>query len=226
MTDTASNRIESIRRALGDRILVLDGAMGTMIQSYELDEADFRGDRYADHEISLKGNNDLLSLTRPDVIEAIHRAYLEAGCDILETNTFSSTRVAMADYGVQEDVYEINLESAKLARRAADAFTAKQPDKPRWVAGILGPTNRTCSMSPDVNDPSFRNVTFDELAAAYTEQAEGLLDGGADLLMIETVFDTLNAKAALFAVRRVLDSRNSNTPIMASGTITDASPGS
>ena len=223
MTDTASNRIESIRRALGDRILVLDGAMGTMIQSYELDEADFRGDRYADHKISLKGNNDLLSLTQPDVIEAIHGAYLEAGCDILETNTFSATRVAMADYGVQEDVYEINRESAKLARRAADAFTTEQPDKPRWVAGVLGPTNRTCSMSPDVNDPSFRNITFDELAVAYAEQAKGLLDGGADLLLIETVFDTLNAKAAIFAVRRVLDERNSHAPVMVSGTITDAS---
>ncbi len=223
MTNTTSNRVETLRGALRERILVLDGAMGTMIQSYELEEDDFRGERYADHTMPLKGNNDLLSLTRPDVIEAIHLAYLEAGCDILETNTFSATRVAMADYGVQQDVYDINCESAKLARSAADAFTKKQPDKPRWVAGILGPTNRTCSMSPDVNDPSFRNITFDELTAAYTEQAEGLLDGGADLLMIETVFDTLNAKAALFAVRRVLDSRNLNTPIMVSGTITDAS---
>ena len=216
-------RIDALRRALQDRILVLDGAMGTMIQSYELEEADFRGDRYADHTRPLKGNNDLLSLTRPDVIEAIHRAYLDAGCDILETNTFSGTRIAMADYAVEDDVYELNVESAAIARRAADDFTARQPDKPRFVAGVLGPTNRTSSMSPDVNDPSFRNVTFDELAEAYGEQARGLLDGGADMLLVETVFDTLNAKAALFAISGVLTERKLQTPVMVSGTITDAS---
>ncbi|MCZ6915904.1 MAG: methionine synthase [Gemmatimonadetes bacterium] len=216
-------RLDSLERALRERILVLDGAMGTMIQSYELGEADFRGDRYADHERPLKGNNDLLSLTRPDVIEAIHRAYLDAGSDILETNTFSSTRVAMADYAVEDDVYEINVASAALARRAADDYSARHPDKLRFVAGILGPTNRTSSMSPDVNDPSFRNVTFDELVGAYSEQTRGLLDGGADMLLVETVFDTLNAKAALFAIRGILTERGLQTPVMVSGTITDAS---
>ena len=233
-------RMRLLRDALTRRILVLDGAMGTMIQSYQLDEADFRGERWADHPKPLKGNNDLLGITRPDVIGAIHRAYLEAGADILETNTFSSTRVAMADYGVEADVYDINVASARLAREQADAFTATDPDRPRWVAGILGPTNHAASMSPDVNDPGYRSVTFEDLVETYGEQARGLLDGGADLLMVETVFDTLNAKAALFAIAGVLEERGLRAvpareflgsgatlddvvPVMVSGTITDAS---
>jgi 5-methyltetrahydrofolate--homocysteine methyltransferase len=212
-----------LRDALTRRILVLDGAMGTMIQSYQLDEADFRGERWADHPKPLKGNNDLLGITRPDVIGAIHRAYLEAGADILETNTFSSTRVAMADYGVEADVYDINVASARLAREQADAFTAATPDRPRWVAGILGPTNHAASMSPDVNDPGYRSVTFEDLVETYGEQARGLLDGGADLLMVETVFDTLNAKAALFAIEEAFDDLGIRLPVMISGTITDLS---
>ena len=205
------------------RILVLDGAMGTMIQSYELGEDDFRGERYADHAVALKGNNDLLSLTRPDVIAAIYRAYLDAGSDIIETNTFSATRIGMAEYRVEADVYDINCTSARLARTVADEFTVNEPDRPRFVAGSIGPTNRTASMSPDVNDPSFRNITFDDLVTAYGEQVKALLDGGVDLLLVETVFDTLNAKAALFAISGVLTERHLNTPVMVSGTITDAS---
>ncbi len=208
---------------LNERILVLDGAMGTMIQQYNLEEDDFRGERFKDHPDSLKGNNDLLSLTRPDVIQAIHEAYFKAGADIAETNTFSSTSIAQADYNLQEAVYDLNFESARLARQAADKYTAITPEKPRFVAGSIGPTNRTASLSPDVNDPGFRAVTFDELKAAYAEQINGLLDGGADILLVETVFDTLNAKAALFAIQDVFDQRGEEVPVMVSGTITDAS---
>ena len=217
------SRRQQLEEALEKRILVLDGAMGTMIQSYRLEETDFRGELYADHPCDLKGDNDLLSLTRPDIIEAIHRAYLEAGADIVETNTFNGTAVSQSDYKMEAQVYEINRVSAQLARRAVDDFTAKTPDKPRFVAGVLGPTNRTCSMSPDVNNPGFRNISFDEMRDAYTEQARGLIDGGADILMVETVFDTLNAKAALFAIRTLLEERNLDLPVWVSGTITDAS---
>ena len=217
------NRRDQLFRALEQRILVLDGAMGTMIQSYGLAEEDFRGERLRAHSAPLKGNNELLSLTRPEVIEAIHRAYFAAGADIAETNTFTANAIAQADYRTQDLVRELNLEAARLARRVADDFTAREPRRPRFVAGILGPTNRTASLSPDVNDPGYRAVTFDELASAYREQAEALLDGGADLLMVETVFDTLNCKAALFAVREVLERRGLDAPVMVSGTITDRS---
>ena len=205
------------------RILVLDGAMGTMIQSYKLEEADFRGELFASHPCDLKGDNDLLSLTRPDVIDSIHRGYLEAGADIIETNTFNGTSVSQSDYQAETYVYDINLAAAQLARRAADDFTARDPQKPRFVAGVLGPTNRTCSMSPDVNRPGFRNITFDQLRDAYAEQARGLIDGGVDILMVETIFDTLNARAALFAIGTLLDERNLGLPVWISGTITDAS---
>ncbi len=197
--------------------------MGTMIQSYKLEEKDYRGERFADWPVDLKGNNDLLSITQPDVIRAIHKAYLDAGTDILETNTFNSTKVAMADYRMEELAYEINVASARVARQAADAATAVTPDKPRFVAGVLGPTNRTSSMSPDVNDPGFRNISFDELVDAYSEATRGLIDGGADIILIETVFDTLNAKAAIFAVESVFDQLGYKLPVMISGTITDAS---
>lgn len=197
--------------------------MGTMIQRYRLSEADFRGSRFADHPTDLKGNNDLLCLTRPEVIREIHSAYLDAGADILETNTFNATSISQADYGLESVVYELNAAGARLAREAADAATARDPRKPHFVAGVLGPTNRTASISPDVNNPGFRNVTFDDLAAAYRESVRGLLDGGADLLLIETVFDTLNAKAAAFAVAEVLEERGLDVPLMISGTITDAS---
>ena len=220
---TENPRIAELRDALHNRILVLDGAMGTMIQSYRLTEDGFRGERFADHSCSVEGDNDLLSLTRPDVIEAIHRAYLEAGADIIETNTFNSTSVSQADYEMEGEVRNLNLEAARVARKAADEFTAADPGKPRFVAGVLGPTNRTCSISPNVNDPAFRNITFDELVGAYTEAAEALIDGGVDLLIVETVFDTLNCKAALFAVRRLSRRRGLNIPLMVSGTITDAS---
>ena len=213
-------RIEAIAQR---RILLLDGAMGTMIQRYRLSEADFRGSRFADHPTDLKGNNDLLCLTRPEVIREIHSAYLDAGADILETNTFNATSISQADYGLESVVYELNAAGARLAREAADAATARDPRKPHFVAGVLGPTNRTASISPDVNNPGFRNVTFDDLAAAYRESVRGLLDGGADLLLIETVFDTLNAKAAAFAVAEVLEERGLDVPLMISGTITDAS---
>ncbi len=221
MTD--SDRLTALHQALRHRILVLDGAMGSLIQSYGLEEADFRGSRFGSHPTPLQGNNDLLSLTRPDVIEAIHRAYLEAGADIIETNTFNAQAISQADYGTEGAVHDMNLAAAQLARRAADEVTASDPARPRFVAGSLGPTNRTASISPDVNDPGFRNVTFDQLAAAYGEQAEALIDGGADLLLLETVFDTLNAKAALFAIQQVLERRGSDVPIMVSGTITDLS---
>jgi 5-methyltetrahydrofolate--homocysteine methyltransferase len=212
-----------LKQILSQKILFLDGAMGTMIQSYKLEEKDYRGARFADWEIDLKGNNDLLSLTQPAIIKAIHSAYLEAGSDIIETNTFNSTRVAMADYRMESLVYEINVESARLARQACNDYTLKTPGKPRFVAGVLGPTNRTASMSPDVNDPGFRNISFDELVEAYTEATRGLIDGGADIILIETVFDTLNAKAAAFAVDAYFDRIGYKLPVMISGTITDAS---
>ncbi|WP_421775569.1 homocysteine S-methyltransferase family protein [Gracilimonas sp.] len=197
--------------------------MGTMIQRYKLEEEDFRGEQFKDHSDDLKGNNDLLSLTRPDVIQAIHEEYLEAGADIIETNTFSGTSIAQADYNLEHIVYELNRKSAEIAKAATDTFTKKNPDKPRFVAGSMGPTNKTASISPEVTDPGYRAVTFDELAEAYKEQAKGLMDGGADLLLIETVFDTLNAKAALFAIQELFDERGESLPIMVSGTITDAS---
>ncbi|MBY6186444.1 methionine synthase [Marinobacter hydrocarbonoclasticus] len=216
------SRQHQLEQELATRILILDGAMGTMIQGYQLEEADYRGERFADWPSPLKGNNDLLSLTQPDIIHAIHTAYLEAGADIIETNTFNSTTVAMADYDMASLSKEINFESARLARQAADAV-ATQTGVPRYVAGVLGPTNRTCSISPDVNDPGFRNIRFDDLVAAYTESTEALLDGGADLILVETVFDTLNAKAALFAIDSVFEARGQRWPVMISGTITDAS---
>ncbi|MCU0735110.1 MAG: methionine synthase, partial [Methylotetracoccus sp.] len=212
-----------LRQLLAQRILLLDGAMGTMIQSYALGEGEYRGQRFADWGQDLKGNNDLLSLTQPQIIQAIHTAYLEAGADILETNTFNANRISMADYGMESLVGEINREAARLARSAADAMTAATPDRPRFVAGVLGPTNRTASISPDVNDPGFRNVSFDQLVEAYLEATEALVEGGADILLIETVFDTLNAKAAVFAVERFFDERSLRLPVMISGTITDAS---
>lgn len=214
---------QQLYNALNSRILVLDGAMGTMIQKYKLGEEDYRGDRFKDWHSPLKGNNDLLSLTRPDIIEAIHKEYLEAGADIIETNTFSATTIAMADYHMEDLVYELNFESAKIARKACDEYTAKTPEKPRFVAGSVGPTNKTASLSPDVNDPGFRAITFDELRIAYKQQCEALLDGGVDLLLVETIFDTLNAKAALFAIDEIQEERNIQIPIMVSGTITDAS---
>ena len=191
---------QQIKSLLEQRILILDGGMGTLIQSYKLEEKDFRGARFADHPCDVKGNNDLLSLTQPQIIRDIHRAYFEAGADIVETNTFNGTSIAMADYQMEDLVYELNKVSAELAKEVADEFTANNPDKPRFVTGVLGPTNRTASISPDVNNPGFRNVSFDELVEAYLEAIRGLVDGGADLLLVETVFDTLNAKAALFAI--------------------------
>jgi 5-methyltetrahydrofolate--homocysteine methyltransferase len=188
-----------------------------------LEEEDFRGERFKDHPLSLKGNNDLLSITRPDIIKEIHSLYFEAGADIAETNTFSSTAIAQADYQLESAVYDLNLASARLAREAADEYTAKQPDKPRFVAGSIGPTNRTASLSPDVNDPGFRAVTFDQLRKNYAEQVKALIEGGVDILLVETVFDTLNAKAALFAIDEVFDEFNIELPVMVSGTITDAS---
>ncbi|MDU3078048.1 MAG: homocysteine S-methyltransferase family protein, partial [Mixta calida] len=194
-----SSRIDALHQQLAQRIMVLDGGMGTMIQSYRLEEKDYRGERFADWPSDLKGNNDLLVLTQPDIIRAIHNAYLEAGADILETNTFNATTVAMADYHMESLSAEINYEAAKLARACADEWSAKTPHRPRYVAGVLGPTNRTCSISPDVNDPAFRNITFDQLVAAYRESTRALIEGGSDIIMIETIFDTLNAKAAIFA---------------------------
>ena len=213
----------TITQEIKKRILVLDGAMGTMLQRYNFSEEDFRGARFAAFPYSLKGNNDLLSLTQPQAIRDIHAQYFEAGADIVETNTFSGTTIGMADYHLEDLVYELNFESAKIAREVADEFTAKNPEKPRFVAGSIGPTNRTASMSPDVNDPGFRAVTFDDLRIAYKQQVEALLDGGVDLLLVETIFDTLNAKAALFAIEEVKDERKIDIPIMVSGTITDAS---
>jgi 5-methyltetrahydrofolate--homocysteine methyltransferase len=215
--------MKKIINLLNERILFLDGAMGTMIQRHKLEEGDYRGERFADWPSDLKGNNDLLSLTQPQIIRDIHAQYLDAGADIIETNTFNSTRVAMADYGMEELSYEINVASARLAREAADAATAQSPDKPRFVAGVLGPTNRTASISPDVNDPGFRNITFDELASAYIESTRALVEGGVDIILIETIFDTLNAKAAVFAVDQFFEDSGSSLPVMISGTITDAS---
>ncbi|WP_420575764.1 homocysteine S-methyltransferase family protein [Ekhidna sp.] len=208
---------------LHKKILVLDGAMGTMIQRHKLDEDDFRNEALKNHEKSLKGNNDLLSITRPDIIREIHSKYFKAGADIAETNTFSSTTIAQADYGLDGLVYELNYQSAKIAREIADEFTQAEPDKPRFVAGAMGPTNRTASLSPDVNDPGFRAITFEELRVAYKQQAEALIDGGVDMLLVETVFDTLNAKAALFAIDEIKEERKMDIPVMVSGTITDAS---
>ena len=231
-------RAKALQDQLARRILVLDGAMGTMVQSYRLAEEDYRGERFScgfdrQHEpardaalqpgIDLKGNNDLLTLTRPDVISAIHAAYLDAGADLIETNTFNATAVSQADYKLEHIVYELNRESARLARAACDAAQAKTPDRPRFVVGVLGPTSRTASISPDVNDPGFRNTSFDELRATYREAAEGLVDGGADLIMVETIFDTLNAKAALYAVDELFEARGARLPVMISGTITDMS---
>ena len=213
----------ALYKALKERILVLDGAMGTMLQRYKFSEEDYRGERFKDWDHSLKGNNDLLSLTQPHAIEEVHRKYLEADADIIETNTFSGTTIAMADYHMEELVYELNYESAKIARKICDEFTNLNPDKPRFVAGSMGPTNKTASLSPDVNDPGYRAITFDELRIAYKQQAEALLDGGADILLVETIFDTLNAKAALFAIDEIQEERNIKIPIMVSGTITDAS---
>ncbi len=214
---------KDIYKALQNRILILDGAMGTMLQRYNFSEEDFRGHRFKDFHKSVKGNNDLLSLTQPQAIAEVHSKYFEAGADIVETNTFSSTTVAMADYEMEDLVYEMNFESAKIAKKAADKFTEKEPHKPRFVAGAMGPTNKTASMSPDVNDPGFRAISFEQLRIAYKLQAEALLDGGVDLLLVETIFDTLNAKAALFAIEEVKEERNCDVPVMVSGTITDAS---
>lgn len=215
--------MSSIQEILKKRILVLDGAMGTMIQRHKLEEEDFRKGWFENHTQSLKGNNDLLSLTRPEIIKDIHRQYFEAGADIAETNTFSGTTIAQADYGLENAVYDINYHGAKIAREVADEFTAKEPHKPRFVAGSIGPTNRTASISPDVNDPGFRAISYDELVTAYKQQVNALIDGGVDILLVETVFDTLNAKAALFAIDEVLEERNSSVPVMISGTITDQS---
>ncbi len=212
-----------IENQLKQRILLIDGGMGTMIQGYQLEEADYRGERFADWHSDLKGNNDLLVLTQPDLIKEIHSAYLEAGADILETNTFNATTIAMADYDMEALSYEINYEAAKIAKAAADEWSAKTPEKPRFVAGVLGPTNRTCSLSPDVNDPGFRNVTFDDLVEAYSESTRALIKGGCDLILIETIFDTLNAKACSFAVESVFEELSIELPVMISGTITDAS---
>jgi len=218
-----SAAFSQFEQQLQQRILILDGAMGTMIQAYKFEEQDYRGDRFADWHLDVKGNNDMLVLTQPDVIKAIHNEYLAAGADILETNTFNATTIAMADYDMESYSAEINFAAAKIAREAADEFTAKNPDKPRFVAGVLGPTNRTCSISPDVNDPAFRNVTFDQLKDAYIESTKALIEGGSDLILIETIFDTLNAKAAIFAVETVFDELQVRLPVMISGTITDAS---
>ena len=215
--------MSNLKSIMKDRILVLDGAMGTMLQNYAFQEEDFRAKRFADFPVSLQGNNDLLSITQPQAIKEIHRKYFEAGADIVETNTFSSTSISMADYQMENLVYELNYESAKLAKEVADSFTAKEPQKPRFVAGSIGPTNKTASLSPDVNDPGFRAITFDQLVEAYSEQTEALMDGGVDILLVETIFDTLNAKAALFAIEAVKETRKSDIPVMASGTITDAS---
>ncbi len=215
--------MSNIQEILKERILVLDGAMGTMLQRYKFQETDFRGERFKDWAHPLQGNNDLLSLTQPEAIAEVHRKYFAAGADIVETNTFSGTTIAMADYHMEELVYELNYESASIAKRVANEFTAKEPHKPRFVAGSIGPTNKTASMSPDVNDPGFRAISFEELRIAYKQQIEALLDGGADILLVETIFDTLNAKAALFAIEEVKEERTIEVPVMVSGTITDAS---
>ncbi len=227
-------RVALLQEQLRKRILIIDGGMGTMLQQHPLDEVAFRGERFEhghdsshahDHpgNCDLKGNNDLLTLTKPEIIRGVHEAYLEAGADLVETNTFNSTRISQADYHLEHLAYELNLEGARIARAACDAAEAKTPDKPRFVIGVLGPTSRTASLSPDVNDPGFRNVTFEELVSNYTEAASGLIDGGADLIMVETIFDTLNAKAALFALSELFYQRGVRLPVMISGTITDRS---
>ncbi len=226
MFDTPEQRKErraALKAAAKNRILVLDGAMGTMLQRRKLNEADYRGERFKGANSDLKGNHDILNITRPDVIGEVHREYLDAGADIIETNTFSGTWISQADYHLEAAVDDINREGARLARLAADEYTAQNPSKPRFVAGAMGPTNRTASLSPDVNRPDFRNITFDELKDAYKQQARGLVEGGADLLLIETVFDTLNAKAAAFGVYELFDDLGEEWPIMISGTITDLS---
>ncbi|CAN5892218.1 hypothetical protein BH11BAC4_BH11BAC4_05510 [soil metagenome] len=216
--------MKDIRTILKERILIIDGAMGTMIQRHKLEEADYRGERFKEWHTDVKGNNDLLSITQPQIITGIHKEYLEAGADIIETNTFSSTSIAQADYDMQALAYELNVASAKCARAAADEYSAKDPSKPRFVAGAIGPLNKTLSLSPDVNNPGFRAVSFDEVAAAYTEQIKGLVDGGVDILLVETIFDTLNAKAAIYAIKKYFrDNKIAELPIMISGTITDAS---
>lgn len=216
-------KMNTLHKALKERILILDGAMGTMLQSYKFSEEDFRGEQFKDFHLSVKGNNDMLSLTQPEAIAEIHRKYFAAGADIVETNTFSGTSIAMADYEMESFVYDMNYASAKIAKEVAQFFTEKEPHKPRFVAGSIGPTNKTASMSPDVNDPGYRAVSFDELRIAYKQQVEALMDGGVDMLLVETVFDTLNAKACLFAIEEVKEERNSDIPVMVSGTITDAS---
>jgi 5-methyltetrahydrofolate--homocysteine methyltransferase len=213
----------ALEAAAKDRILIIDGAMGTMIQRYKLDEAGYRGVRFKDWPRDIKGNNDLLVLTQPQIIGKIHEEYLEAGADILETNTFNAQKISMADYGMEELSYEINVAAAKIARAAADKWSKKTPDKPRFVAGAVGPTNRTASISPDVNNPGYRNVSFDELREAYKEQVRGLIDGGVDIILIETIFDTLNAKAAGVATLEVFEEQDIELPVMISGTITDRS---
>ena len=214
---------ETLERLLENRILVLDGAMGTMIQEYELGDAEFRGRRFAEHSHDLKGNIDLLNLTQPDIVREIHSGFLKAGADIIETNTFNATAISQSDYATEDVAYEINREGARIARAVAEEFTAATPDKPRFVAGAIGPTNRTASISPDVNDPGYRNTSFDALVIAYTEALRGLIDGGTDIVLIETIFDTLNAKAAIYAVRKYFDRQDVRRPVMISGTITDAS---
>lgn len=216
--------MKTLEQCLQERILIIDGAMGTMIQRYHLTEADYRGDRFTSWHTDVKGNNDLLSITQPSIIKEIHKQYLDAGADIIETNTFSSTSIAQADYDMQSLAYELNVASAQVARSAASAYTARDSGKPRFVAGAIGPLNKTLSLSPDVNNPGYRAVTFDEVAAAYYEQIRGLVDGGVDLLLIETIFDTLNAKAAIYSVKKYFrDTRRKELPVMISGTITDAS---
>jgi 5-methyltetrahydrofolate--homocysteine methyltransferase len=223
MAMTREQRIEALKQAVEQRILIIDGAMGTMIQRHRFGEVEYRGERFADWPSDLKGNNDLLVLTQPDAIRGIHEAYLEAGADILETNTFNAQAISLADYGMESLSYEVNFAAARLAREAADLWTAKTPDRPRFVAGAIGPTNRTASISPDVNNPGFRNVSFETLVEAYSEQTKALIEGGADCLMIETVFDTLNAKAAGFAVMETFEALGVTLPVMISGTITDLS---
>ena len=213
----------ALEKAAAERILIIDGAMGTMIQRHKLDEAGYRDARFKDWKRDIKGNNDLLVLTQPKIIQDIHEAYLEAGADIIETNTFNAQRISMADYGMEELAFEINVAAAKLARAAADKWNKKTPDKPRFVAGAVGPTNRTASISPKVSDPGFRNVTFDELREAYKEQVRGLIEGGSDIILIETIFDTLNAKAAGVATQEVFEEKGIELPVMVSGTITDLS---
>ncbi len=215
--------MKSLYDVIKERILVLDGAMGTMIQAYNLKEEDFRGERFKNYPTPLKGNNDLLSITQPRIISEIHKKYLDSGADILETNTFSSNSISMADYNMEDLVYELNFESAKIAKKLTDEYSIKDPSKPRFVAGSIGPTNKTASMSPDVSDPGFRAITFDELVISYTEQIKGLVDGGVDILLLETIFDTLNAKAALFSIDTYMENNKLDIPLMVSGTITDQS---